>query len=407
LAAALIALAGGWLRIAPSSGFHRPVGDALLYRDYVHALDAGGPGGYPAASAAYIERGKRPELAAELPPTRILYVFCAWGWKRVEFGRTGPADLFQPGGAQRDPALVSLRSVSCLFSILLMLLCGVAAARMTDRTAGLAVLALIAFAPLEIHMGQQPLIDGFFAFWAMATLWTLWECLRRPGHAGWLTAYGLSLAAMVMTKENAFFVYVALAGIVAANRWARFGRVTRPLLLVTLAAPALAVGVLVALAGGVGNFIEVYRILVSKGVQLPYAIASQDGPWQRYLIDLLLLSPVTFILALGGMFGVSKETRAPLFLLLFVAVSYLLMGNVRYGLNLRFATIWDLPLAIFAWTQIGRLAERAGERRAMAAAALVAVVCACELRQYVVYFMDGRLFDVPTAALERTTGILK
>ena len=39
---------------------------------------------------------------------------------------------------------------------------------------------------------------------------------------------------MVATKENAFFVFVAILAILAANRFGRFGTVSRPLLVLTV-----------------------------------------------------------------------------------------------------------------------------------------------------------------------------
>ena len=213
----------------------------------------------------------------------------------------------------------------------------------------------MAFAPLQIHMSQHALIDGFFAFWAMLALWTLWENLQQPKHPGWLTAFGFALFMMVLTKENAFFVYVALAALVATNRWTRFGQVTPALLVVGLFAPLLGLITLVNLAGGPAHFIETYRLLVTKAEHLEYAILTGDGPWYRYIIDSMLMSPLTVCLAIGAIFCVIRENRAYLYLLGFIVFSYLIMCNVRHGMNLRYATIWDLPLRVLVFAQLAWL----------------------------------------------------
>ena len=47
------------------------------------------------------------------------------------------------------------------------------------------------------------------------------------------------------------------------------------------------------------------------GAALPYAHATGDGPWSRYLIDLMILTPVTLCFALGGGFrALSEEVLA-------------------------------------------------------------------------------------------------
>ena len=110
---------------------------------------------------------------------------------------------------------------------------------------------------------------------------------------------------MVMTKENSFFVFCALMALLAVNPWARFGVVTSKLLLVSVLGPFAGVTLLIMLAGGTSVFIEVFTLFVSKAQHLEYAIKIGDGPWYRYLVDLLLISPIILLLAIGGRSGYS------------------------------------------------------------------------------------------------------
>src|SRR5262249_27900482 len=155
--------------------------------------------------------------SAILPPTRFLYIFSGYLWHQC-FGWE---------------ALASLHAVSSMFSILLLLLSTVFAWRLGGRAIALAVAALMACAPTQIHMSQHALIDGFFAFWAVLCLWLLWENLTHPDNPRWLIPYTGALALLVLTKENAFFAFFALAVLIVTNHWLRFGRVTRMLLAMT------------------------------------------------------------------------------------------------------------------------------------------------------------------------------
>jgi len=83
-------------------------------------------------------------------------------------------------------------------------------------------------------MSQHALVDGFFAFWALLNLWLLWENLHAPRDWRWLLPYTIGLSFMVVTKENAAFVYFALLVLLGANRWLKWGTVTRELLACTL-----------------------------------------------------------------------------------------------------------------------------------------------------------------------------
>jgi 4-amino-4-deoxy-L-arabinose transferase-like glycosyltransferase len=309
----------------------------------------------------------------------------------------------------RDPALVSLHSVARLFSILLMIAGGLFAKRMLGMAAGLGVLALLACDPMLIHFSQHALIDGFFAFWAAMCMWTTWECLRNPRSPGWLAAHCACLALMVLTKENAFFVYCALCATAVANRWLHFGTVTPRFVLAGIAGPLLGVATLVLLAGGIAPFVEVYQTVITKAQSLNYARLTGDGPWYRYLLDLMTISPIILCLALGALFALVPHRKEAAFLAVFVVASYLIMCNVRHGMNLRYASIWELPLRATAFCMVWQLCGRLGHRQWLAATIVVAALCAYDLRQYVILATNPALplYEMVPADLLRLVKIIK
>jgi len=407
LLAAVILAAGLFLRIWPWAGFTGTGFDEALYRDNVIRLDKVGVIGYPAICQLYIEDQRKPDVITKLPPTRFFYIYASYLWKRMEFGDAPPLTPRTEHFAQRDPGLVSLHRVACLFSCLGLIVSGLAAWRILGLRAMPAILALLAFSPLQIHLAQHALIDGVFTFWAILNVWLLWENLQRPNHRGLLVAFAIGLAGMVITKENSFFVYLALCGLVAVNRWAKFGHVTPRLLFMGVLGPFLGVATLVVLAGGPQQFAEIYHLLVTKAETLTYAIKTGDGPWSRYLIDLMLLSPAILVLAIGGIFSQVRGHRAYVYLVAFVGFSYAIMCNIRYGMNLRYASIWDLPLRALAAAQVGAIAARFGTRQSLVTGIVIAALCAYDLRQYQLFFVDASLYELVTGGLLQVVKILK
>ena len=138
-----------------------------------------------------------------------------------------------------------------------------------------------------------------------------------------------------------------------------------------------------------------------------HAIETGDGPWHRYLIDLLTLSPLVFTLALGGVFCLAGRERPALYLLLFVAVSYLIMCNIRYGMNLRYATIWDFPIRFLAVVQVFWLLAKWPRHQRWLCSVAVAVLCLYDLRQYKIFFVDMNLYELATQELLRAEQVLK
>ncbi|HEY6071171.1 MAG TPA: phospholipid carrier-dependent glycosyltransferase, partial [Chthoniobacterales bacterium] len=393
---ALILAAGIFLRVTPgafspggSLHFLAPLHpqpawtklgfDEGLYREYVNALSKNGLTSYPDIVEGYIDVQKKLP-GSILPPLRFLYIFSAYVWHSI-FG---------------SEALSALQQVASFFSMLTLGLATFFVWRMRGSTWAVAVAALMAFAPTQLHISQHALVDGFFTFWATLALWLFWENLQAPRDWRWLVAYIVVLALLVLTKENSFFVWVALVTLLFANRWLQFGTVTREIAIATFLGPLLGVVVLIFLAGGIGNFIQSYQLSVGKNFQLHYAILTGDGPWYRYLVDLMLVSPIVLILAFGTVFRLNRAMKPELFMSIFIAASYLVMCNVKYGMNLRYANMWDLPLRFLAFSEIVWLASLAKRFQTTIIVAAVVSLAAIEFHQYIVLAVRYPLYELIT-----------
>ena len=364
--------------------------DERLYESYVNIISNQGITAYPDLVDGYIEKQKTMS-GSILPPLRFLYIFFGYIWHSV-FG---------------TPPRLALGYVSSVFSVLTLLLSTLFAGRLGRPGYALGITALMAVAPTQLHMSQHALIDGFFAFWVLLALWALWENLQAKDRWPWLTLYSCALTAMVLTKENSFFAWMGVVALLVSNRWLKFGVVSRNLIIATILGPALGVTILVWLAGGIGTTIATYQLSVGKNYELEYAILSGDGPWHRYLIDLLLVSPLIVILALGALFNLSREKKLEWFCVVFVGASYLIMCNIKYGMNLRYANMWDLPLRILAFSQLVRISSFIPRWRLISLVMMTGLVCAVEFRQYIVLAVNYPLYELVTPGLMHALKILK
>jgi 4-amino-4-deoxy-L-arabinose transferase-like glycosyltransferase len=374
----------------PQPAFNQVGFDEGLYRQYVKTLIRDGVTSYPDVVEGYISAQEKLP-GSILPPVRFLYIFAGYLW-HCFFG---------------SEALDALHSVAAFFSVLTLVLATVFAWRLRGSRWALAVAALIAFAPTQLHMSQHALVDGFFTFWALLCLWLLWENLSAPHDWRWLVTYILALALLVLTKENSFFVWIALVVLMVANHWLQFGTVTRELAVATMVGPLLGVVVLVFLAGGVPTLFHSYQLSVGKNFELRYAVLTGDGPWHRYLVDLLLVSPVILILALGAIFRLDRAKKPELYLSIFIAASYLVMCNIKYGMNLRYANMWDMPLRFLAFSSLVALVTPLGRYRSIVLGLAMGLICAVELRQYIVLSVQFPLYELVSEGLLRALHILK
>jgi hypothetical protein len=403
---AIVLLLGCALRIVPWTAFDGMGYDESWYRKYLLALDQHGLTAYPDLCAAYLANGTDEQAIATAPPTRALFVVAGWGWKRAFFRDAPPADLNTPEGFADDPARISLHRVATVFGCLWLLAAWGFAHRLLGPLRGLAVLALGACSPLLIHMSQHALVDGIFATFTLLTLWTLWESMQEEARPAWLAAYALSFIGIVLTKENAVFAAVGLTVIMAmGTRWG-LGVADRRHWFVTIAAGVIALSLLTVAAGELPALFAIYQLLIGKVQTLGYAQATGDGAWSRYLVDLMIFTPATLCFAIGGgwrALGPQPRTRV---LVVFIAATYVAMCHVRYGMNLRYTTIWMLPLCALAVAQAHALAVRFRHPHRVLAG-IVAVLCAIDLAQYRQFFVKHRLYELPTADLLRAERMLK
>jgi hypothetical protein len=443
----LIALAAGAFRLWDIAAWRKTGFDELIYRRYVNLMDGGkqqvpifqkdmsmkiweynvqgtGAGATPSLTRLFLRTQEVPGTECELPPTRFLYIYTSWLWKNVRFSdapalamteiaREWPNPPTGPDRSndadRRDPALRALHEVALGTGWLLVIIAGIFSTRLLGPALGLCVMALVAFDPVLLHLSQHAMVDGFFAFWALLCLWTTWECLRQPNSRRWLSLHAAALALMVMAKENSFFVYCALALVVVSNRWLKFGQVTPRFIAISIAGPALGVMVLVLLAGGFEPFIAVYRTLVEKAQNLAYAQQTGDGPWQRYLMDLIAVSPIVLCFALGSLFAVAPQRKELLFLAVFVAASYLIMCNIRYGMNLRYASIWSVALRAGAVLMIWQICRQWPAKGWIVTVSAVVALCAYDLRQYWIFATspDPAIYELVPMDLLRVLKVLK
>lgn len=394
IALALVIVFGAVMRLTLPVGFTGVGFDENLYRTYIGMLEkAGGFSQYPSLADQFVSHQLEPKNQAILPPTRVMYIGGGYVYHRL-LGMT---------------SIDALRALSAHFSILAVLLSAVFCWRLTRRRdLTMAVTALMACAPTQLHMAQHALIDGVFGFWALLVAWLLWENLRQRNSTGWLIAYGAAVVAMVMTKENSAFVVATIFGIFAINYRFPFGTVTRRLVVTTFAAALVGLTIVIVAAGGVEQFTLIFSLLKQKVPTLAYTIRTGGGPWHRYLVDLLLVSPIVVVLAATVIVHPPRTSMSGFrYLVAFVCLSYAVLALFPDGMNLRYIVMLDMPLRFLAAVQLFTLSRNWGRHRPILLACAVIALSGYELRQHHVLFVKGALYELVTEGLITAQGIVK
>jgi hypothetical protein len=379
LAMVIILAIGIFLRAWPSASFKGVGIDEGNYATYVEKGVKYGLSDYGRVIDEFIA-SQIQQAQSLIPATRIGFI-----WPTILLASLGKLN-----------PLYALRLMSHGSAILLLIATAILAYRFGSVRQMLVVTTLMAVAPLQIFLAQRALGDAYFALLAVLCAWFFLENLQAPQSRGWLVAYGVAFVLLVLTKENAIFVCVALVGTWICLLAAGIGRPNFGLLLVTFMAGALAVSILASLLGGLAEWITFCR-MYAKGFAGPYAVQFQGGAWYRYLVDFTLLSPCIIALMFGRVFGIDKESRFDLFWALLLGFSFLAMSTASYGMSLRYAAYWDLPLRWLAASQVLQLSERLPRIKPLfVLAGLILILAAVDLFQYWRYFVHAGIYDPVT-----------
>ena len=241
-------------------------------------------------------------------------------------------------------------------------------------------------------MAQHALIDGFFAFWATMCLWLLWENLRKPNDPLRLTLF--AVVSRTHGSHEGKMPSSPTSGYL--HCWARIaGCDSAPsravCLLVTVAGPLTGLVILIFWCGSAELSSRPTGWFVSKASVA--SLCDRDRRWP--LVSLPGRSSpresADFPARLGAIFRLKFADKPSLYLLTFVVSTYLLMCNIRYGMNLRYTNMWDMPLRYLALGFVSRYHPFRFAAREIFLAIAVLLLCAIDLRQYCIFFVQHDL----------------
>ncbi len=365
-----------------------PVGDEKVHAAYVDWVLKNGFGNYPELLTQYgvIQDGSIEPI---LPPTRFCFVALGVGVCKIRGG----------------DSIGALRVVSKLASLGIVALGIALGFLLGGRQAALLSGLFLAVSPLQLHCARIGFVDvlfGLTVLTALVGLVLLYTSAERFGCAVLL----VSLPAIVLTKESAVFVLPALVGAVMLGQPTPNRRADR-LFLIAIVGGALGTSLLMlVLFGGVDRFVDA---VLATAVRLPnseYSMTYQSGPWFRYLVDYMLVSPILFVAFVWAFGYLSDSKDAPRMLMVFLIASYVPMVLIKGGTNLRFALTWEPALVVLLATALVR---RLGSTRWATSGALWigVVIAAMALGHFFSFFPSARPYDLVTLSLLRIVGIYR
>jgi len=321
----------------------------------------------PVESVRFLEKQTAASIGLP-PPFRLFYPYSAMLASRL----TG------------IPAAEALVLVSILATCVMLWASTGLAWRMfgPGPAAGIAALTAVSFN--QIHQAQRIMVDGVLGALTMIAIWCVWEIGRQNRKVFIWVIYLITMFCIVLVKESAFFIYIGIAALIVLGKPLKiFPSTPKHLMAATVLTGGVAFTLICLSAGGFEQFFLIYITLVQKSLATPYVIAMGDGPWFRYIIDSMMAQPLITIFAIGGIMHLPFKDKWLRYLCVFMAATFALMCQIKYGQFFRYSIIWDLTLRSLAFFQIAYLFRKwIPAKWSMAFPVLIFVICLHEFWVY-------------------------
>ena len=367
--------------------------DEGQYLRYMSRIERGGPGAFPALFREYAEQPTQRILPN---PLRAGFILVAGLW----------AGLF--GSSFFGLTLISMVSLLLCVSLNHHFL-----RRYRSPPQALGIAAVIGFSPLLLALGRRALNDSFANLWMTLSFWLCFEAVRVERGRRARVCFGVAFALAVLAKEPAVLLLVPFGIFVLSEHRRRQGDLRALVadgLLLTVPV-LLAVAVMICLAGGPAAFLRVVRIILASPTTNEYARKYGSGPWFRYLIDWLVLSPWTLLLAVVGTGRVIGDLRKgeagdPLARYSALTVTFWLVPLCLFTKNVRYLALLETPLRILAVGTIREWLPAAPRVRLLAGAVVGILWCCLDWETFVRLFVLGGIYDPTTYFLISTISVI-
>lgn len=292
----------------------------------------------------------------------------------------------------------ALSFLSCLFSILFLIVGYLFVKKMFDRKTALFTLVLLVVSPLALAIGRRALQDSVVSFFIILSIYLFYGALKSK-NVLWSVFFTTAFYSAVMIKETSILLFVFFVSYLLYEKM--FLRKTMNIIPVATALATVLVATCVSywlIAGGLNKFLGIVRIILLSPATNEYAIKYQSGNLLRYIFDFLLISPLTMvacvIFCIIYFVDARFRSEGARYLLWFFIVLYVVFSF--FSKNLRYVMALDLPIRVFAALGVLTICGKMGKAKMAIAVIIIIIMAAADFIIFRHIFTIGKVYDPVT-----------
>ena len=295
-------------------------------------------------------------------------------------------------------SFTSLSFLSLLCFILLCLISYYYIADIWDSDLAVIAVVLLCFSPLCGAMAKRALIDSLTCLVMAFSLFSFIACIVHKTSRHFVL-FGFSLLLLQLMRETGFLVYPFYFAALLYLKYRNDLEIDIHKILLCFILPMAALGVIYQLTYGLVNAYRIYEAIYLDILTQPleYAINYMSGPWYRYLVDFMILSPVTILLAYMycGHYILRKAYDIRINLLLCFSF-YTILVYAFLPMSVRYVSILDIVIRILAALAVLALVSAFIPNQAkkiVITAIIILILMGIDFRSFNKHFVTNNTYD--------------
>ncbi|MDD5476595.1 MAG: glycosyltransferase family 39 protein [Candidatus Omnitrophica bacterium] len=349
-----------------------PKADEGIYLNYAVYTQANGLGAFRQFFQAYLGNLNLWQLPN---PLRILYIVFSAFWLKL-----------------MGVSLLNLAYFS-MFCFMGFLLVNFYFARIYfGQRLAVLFLVLLSFSPLNLAMARRALLESCLMLFTSLSVWLFFGLLKNFNKLNSIL-FVFAFSCAILIKETAALCFIFFLGWHLWQNWLMKRRIALKEFLIIYVSPCLLVALIYYCLGVLFFIPATAKIILFSPSTNNYAVFFGSGPWYRYIIDYLILSPWILILSFGYIMVIllnkGKEDKTAVFLCAFLVFNFFIFNfftkNARYIMSI------DMPMRIFALLMLDRICKRYMQNKSFIIVSILIVFLAFSdyLRFYILFVQQG------------------
>lgn len=233
-----------------------------------------------------------------------------------------------------------------------------------DKKVALLSGILLAFSPLNLAMAKRALTESILNLFSVLTIWIFFDLVKERRNWKYFLFLAVFLLTILIKETSVLFSIIFMVFLLIRRLFYNKQIYLKDFLFIFVIPTATVFIIYLGLTGSPYFLFELFKVIFRDQTTNTYILVA-GGPWFRYIIDYILISPWVVILTIGFIFYyLASQDYSETIIYLFVVflLSFILFN--MFAKNLRYVIVLDMQMRLFSILMLTSLFGRLVNKKA-------------------------------------------